>query len=84
MIFCERAGYEVLVLNDSQRRPLSCTPPASTSISTSVSIDEDETKPEKISDLEGITNVNQNEKREDRIEARNRLQFISNKESESK
>jgi len=32
---------------------LSCTPPASTSISTSVSIDEDETKPEKISDLEG-------------------------------
>jgi len=42
-----------VVFSDSRRRPLSCTPPASTSISTSVSIDEDETKPEKISDLEG-------------------------------
>lgn len=30
-----------VVFSDSRRRPLSCTPPASTSISTSVSIDED-------------------------------------------
>lgn len=43
-----------VVFSDSRRRPLSCTPPASTSISTSVSIDEDEPpkKEEKESELE--------------------------------
>jgi len=41
-----------VVFSDSRRRPLSCTPPASTSISTSVSIDEDETKPEKTTETQ--------------------------------
>lgn len=34
--------FNRVVFSDSRRRPLSCTPPNSTSLSTSVSIDEDD------------------------------------------
>ena len=66
---CHSGELNRVVFSDSRRRPLSCTPPASTSISTSVSIDEDETNNVKesspnIKDLDDLEDHLQNSEAE--------------------